>query len=583
MPRPTRKTSGDRDARGGPGTCWPRGRPRGRAPSRPRGRRCASARPSSRRPRAARRRVVSLEDERGAPRAEEPRLDERRDQHEQARARRGSRTSRIRKTRSTRPRAPIRAARRRGLLRRAGHGGRSRGRPPVDPDRSRPRRSSPRRRRRASNSATSRPSRMTRIRSATRSTSGSSEEIIRIATPSAASSSSSRCTSAFVPTSIPRVGSSTISSDGLRASHLARTTFCWLPPESELTGFESAAVLDLQPQRPSRRRTRARCERGASRRGCRRLSEASAMLRAIDELHHEPLLAAVLGHEADRPPPSPPSASRAEARRPATRDRRRRRSESMPKIARATSLRPAPTRPASATISPARTSKQTSTKTPSRVRRSTSSTRVAEVLLASARAPAGRGRPSRARGRRRSVPASSRVQHEPAVAQHGHPLAEREDLLEPVRDEEHRGPGSRSVSTTPNSRSTSTAESAAVGSSITITPRIERERLGDLDELLLGDREAAGDPVGVEPDAEPLEDRRGLGVHRTAVDAPAGAEGLAADEDVLGDGQVGEQRRLLVDDGDPGVARGGRAGSARPRRRRSGAPRRRAGARRRRS
>ncbi len=43
------------------------------------------------------------------------------------------------------------------------------------------------------------PSRITRIRSATRSTSGSSDEIIRIATPSPASSSSSRCTSAFVP------------------------------------------------------------------------------------------------------------------------------------------------------------------------------------------------------------------------------------------------------------------------------------------------------------------------------------------------------------------------------------------------
>ena len=39
----------------------------------------------------------------------------------------------------------------------------------------------------------------------------------------------------------------------------------------------------------------------------------------------------------------------------------------MPKTARATSLRPAPTKPAKATISPLRTSKEISTKTPSRV------------------------------------------------------------------------------------------------------------------------------------------------------------------------------------------------------------------------
>ena len=41
-------------------------------------------------------------------------------------------------------------------------------------------------------------------------------------------------------------------------------------------------------------------------------------------------------------------------------------------------------------------------------------------------------------------------------------------------------------------------------------PRVERQRLGDLDELLLGDREAARDPIRVERDAEALEDRVGL-------------------------------------------------------------------------
>ena len=65
-----------------------------------------------------------------------------------------------------------------------------------------------------SRSAVMRPSRTTSTRSAMPSTSGSSEEIIRIARPCPASSESRRCTSALVPTSMPRVGSSMISSVG---------------------------------------------------------------------------------------------------------------------------------------------------------------------------------------------------------------------------------------------------------------------------------------------------------------------------------------------------------------------------------
>ena len=49
------------------------------------------------------------------------------------------------------------------------------------------------------------------------STSGSSEEIIKMATPSPASRTSSSCTSALVAMSMPRVGSSTMSSAGLAA------------------------------------------------------------------------------------------------------------------------------------------------------------------------------------------------------------------------------------------------------------------------------------------------------------------------------------------------------------------------------
>ena len=51
-----------------------------------------------------------------------------------------------------------------------------------------------------------------------------------IPSPDAASSEMIRWTSTLAPMSIPRVGSSRIRILGFEASHLARTTFCWLPP-----------------------------------------------------------------------------------------------------------------------------------------------------------------------------------------------------------------------------------------------------------------------------------------------------------------------------------------------------------------
>ena len=78
---------------------------------------------------------------------------------------------------------------------------------------------------------------------------------------------------------------------------------------------------------------------------------------------------------------------------------------------------------------------------------------------------------------------------------------------------------------------------------------VERERLGDLDGLLLGDRQAPGRLLDVELDAEPLEDRLGIALHLPAVDDPPAV--AMADEDVLGDRQVGEDHRLLVDRDDP--------------------------------
>ena len=111
-----------------------------------------------------------------------------------------------------------------------------------------------------------------------------------------------------------------------------------------------------------------------------------------------------------------------------------------------------------------------------------------------------------------------------------------------------------------NSRSTSWADSDAVGSSRIRTPRLDRQGLGDLDQLLVGHRQAADRRA-----------RRRTG-RRAPRTAPAAARRVAPQSIVPSrpDGawpmntfsatrQVREQARLLVDDRDPERAGLGRA------------------------
>ncbi len=150
-------------------------------------------------------------------------------------------------------------------------------------------------------------------------------------------------------------------------------------------------------------------------------------------------------------------------------------------------------------------------------------------------------------------------ENELAVAEDRHALAERKHLLEPVRDEEHRYAGlvqgsgnlEEAVDLDGGERRRRLVHDDDSG--------IEREGLGDLNQLLLGNGEPERYPVEVEPDAEPFEDRLGVCMHRLEVDAAPGAQGLAPDEDVLDHREVGEERRLLVNHCDPGVASVGRA------------------------
>ena len=85
----------------------------------------------------------------------------------------------------------------------------------------------------------------------------------------------------------------------------------------------------------------------------------------------------------------------------------------------------------------------------------------------------------------------------------------------------------------------------------------QRDRLGDFDRLLSGQRQAARRISHVQRDAEFGEDRFGLAKHLPPVDHRSAV--LVADEDVLGDIQIGKQQRLLIDRGDAKTLRLGGA------------------------
>ena len=179
------------------------------------------------------------------------------------------------------------------------------------------------------------------------------------------------CTSALAPTSMPRVGSSRISTCGRVFSHLASMIFCWLPPESCSTGVSSDGVRmrELAPVLVGRRALRRAVQQAEA---ARRTAAASrsVTLAVIDCGMREAELAPVLREVGDAAPQR--LARRADGAPAGRRARSCRASAgAMPNSARPTSVRPAPTRPAKPSTSPRRSSKETSAKTPSRARPAT--------------------------------------------------------------------------------------------------------------------------------------------------------------------------------------------------------------------
>ena len=91
--------------------------------------------------------------------------------------------------------------------------------------------------------------------------------------------------------------------------------------------------------------------------------------------------------------------------------------------------------------------------------------------------------------------------------------------------------------------------------------RVERQRLGDLDDLLVADPQVADRRAGSDLAFRAASNsRRRRGFHRPVVEQAEPAAYLAAQEDVGRDRELFDEVQLLVDDADAGVLGVARAG-----------------------
>ena len=139
-----------------------------------------------------------------------------------------------------------------------------------------------------------------------------------------------------------------------------------------------------------------------------------------------------------------------------------------------------------------------------------------------------------------------------AVAQHGEPVAEPEHFLEPVGDEDDRQALGLERGHDAGEIGDLGLAQRRGGLVHDYEPRAHRERPGDLDQLLLGDRKIADRRHRVAPEPDLVGDRAGvLGEAPPADEQPRA--GFAADEHILGDRHVGGEGEFLIDGDDAGA------------------------------
>ena len=144
---------------------------------------------------------------------------------------------------------------------------------------------------------------------------------------------------------------------------------------------------------------------------------------------------------------------------------------------------------------------------------------------------------------------------ETPVAQHGDAVGYTIDLLHPMADEHHGDvlraqvvdDAEQPLDFAARQRRRRLVHDQHAG--------VDRQRPGDLDELLLGTAQAAEDLVGRATQADDLQERRCPIIDLRPVEIAEAIPGRMAHEDVLGDGKVGEEAGMLVHDRDAAVQR----------------------------
>ena len=223
-----------------------------------------------------------------------------------------------------------------------------------------------------------------------------------------------------------------------------------------------------------------------------------------------------------------------------------------PNSVRASSLRPAPTSPASPTISPARTLNVTS-RTPARwhvrLRMARASRRLHVRFVPEDRRhlAADHERDERGAVHPDRLP---RVDS-PAVAQHGDSIGELEDLVEAMADVEHAGPTRAHLADSREQACHVVRRQRRCGLVHDHDACVAAERTRDLDELLFRHRELARRPIGIDLRPGACEQRLRDPPAARPVDAPPARPTLEPQRQVLRDREMRKQGGLLVDGGDP--------------------------------
>ena len=220
-----------------------------------------------------------------------------------------------------------------------------------------------------------------------------------------------------------------------------------------------------------------------------------------------------------------------------------------PKIASSSSERPAPTRPASPTTSPGATSSEMFSNAPGRLKSRTRSTASPTSLAPSCVASKfSSSRPTisairRGRSKSATMPPPTVCPSRRTVTR----SAEREELAEPVRDEDDRDALGAQAPDEPEERLDLILGQRARRLVEDQHAGIDRERPRDLDHLLLVGPEPAHRHRRVEIEIEAAERLLRAAAGRAPVDEPGAPHHAVPEEDVLGDREIGRERRLLRD------------------------------------